>query len=186
MKIELPYLGNRNYVHGGTIVNMVLERLQPAFPWEIKFHKPIWGVIEIRSDVGESPNATLNFSRNGQRAGYGLYDLGGGNLDNRVPQDEDDIARLCSMRDRTITCPHGADTSLIARILVMNKTLMASVFPNANGKWWFASLVAQAWPQGAKDVELTFDGGLGTRLTRSIVKADGASIAKLYFSLVPA
>jgi hypothetical protein len=186
MKIELPYLGDRNYVHGGTIVNMVLERLQPAFPLEIKFHKPIRGVIAVRSTADDSPSATVSFSHDGKRVSYGLFDLGGGDLNNRVPQNEADIAKQCSLQDRTIRCLHGADVSLIARILVMNKTLMASVFPGAKGKWWFASLVADAWPPDAREVELAFDGGLGTRLTRSIVKVDGNSIAKLYFSLVPA
>ena len=58
----------------------------------------------------------------------------------------------------------------------MNKTLMASVFPGAKGKWWFASLVADAWPPDAREVELAFDGGLGTRLTRSIVKVEPANV----------
>lgn len=186
MRVELPYLGKRNYVHGGTIVNMVLERLQPGFPFEIKFHSPVWGRIEIRNEAVGKPNVTLSFLKEGLLTSFGLFDMGGGRLDNRVHQDESSVVRLCRLQGKTISSPHDSSETLIARTLVMNKELMASVFPDVQGKWWFASLIADAWPNTVTNVELTFDGGLGTKLTRSIVKADGYPIAKLFFSLVPA
>jgi hypothetical protein len=187
MKIDLPYLGDRNYVHGTTIVDLVLSQFQPGFPLEIKFQSPILGAIELlRGQTNEKPNVAVSFEKSGKRVSYGLFDAGNGRLDNRVPFNESAIASSFNVREKSIRSPHKTDVSLISRVVVMNKVLMARVFPAAIGKWWFAGLAAEAWPNIAASIELEFDGGLGTKLARSIIKVDDDLIGKIYFSLSPA
>ena len=182
-RIDLPYLGDRNYVHGSTIVDMLLAEFRPDFPLEIKFHAPIFGALRIETGATEKPNVAVLFGRNGQLVSLGLFDAGDGQLSNRLPFDEKSIERILDVGETSVSSLHDTNTTLISRVLVMNKVLMAKTFPGAAGKWWFAGLVANLWPQDAGSLTLEFDGGLGTKLARSTIAADGDMIGRIYFSL---
>ncbi|MBV9564992.1 MAG: hypothetical protein JOY90_31775 [Bradyrhizobium sp.] len=183
MRRNLPYLGNRNYVHGTTIVDMVLAELEPGFPLDVRFQSPILGTVDVRRHPSEKPNVAVSFERDGERVHYGLFDAGRAALDYRVEFDEREIASRFTVGERSVLSAHGADASLIARVVLMNKALMVRVFPAARGKWWFAGLALETWPGRARSIELQFDGGFRTRLTRSIIEVDGDPIGKIFFSL---
>lgn len=183
---QLPYLGDRNYVHGTTIVERVLTELKPGFPLDIRFQSPILGAVDARMAPNEKPNVAVAFERDGQRVLYGLFDAGHGVLDNRRSFDERGIAACLTVGERCVGSPHDSSASLIARVVVMKKALMARMFPAARGKWWFAGLWLDAWPAGAARVDVEFDGGTGTRLVRSTIRADGDPIGKIFFSLTEA
>ena len=183
---ELPYLGDRAYVHGTTLVDKILAELEPGFPLDIRFQAPIFGTVKVQREPREKPNVAVSFDRNAQRVFYGLFDAGKGALDNRFPFDERAIAALATVGERVVSSPHGSDASLISRIVVMNKTLMSRVFPDARGKWWFAELQLKAWPQAATSTELELDRSIGTRLVCSTIRADGHAIGKIFFSLADA
>lgn len=183
---QLPYLGDRNYVHGTTIVDRVLAEFKPGFPLDIKFRSPILGAVEVRNAPSEKPNVAVSFERNGQRVLYGLFDAGHGALNHRASFDERGIAACLTTGERCVFSPHDSDVSLIARVVVMKKALMARMFPAARGKWWFAGLWLDAWPDSAGWVEVEFDGGIGTRLVRSTIRAGGDSIGGIFFSLTEA
>jgi hypothetical protein len=180
---NLPYLGDRNYVHGTTIVDMILAELVPGFPLDVRFQSPILGTVDVRRHPSEKPNVAVSFERDGERVHYGLFDAGCAALGNRIAFDEREIARRFTVGERSVASAHGADASLIARVVLMNKALMARIFPKARGKWWFAGLSLDAWPGRARLVELRFDGGFRARLTRSIIEIDGDPIGKIFFSL---
>jgi hypothetical protein len=183
MAVQLPYLGDRNYIHGTSIVEMIFEEFEPKFPLQVKFHSPIRGVVDVRKPSGQRPNVEVLFGSDEERVSYGLFDLGNGELNNRVPFNECALATDFTAGERSVASRHGADASLISRVVVMNKALVAKVFPDARGKWWFASLSVDAWPRRATSVELEYAGGLGTKLARSSIRVDGEPVGDIHFSL---
>jgi len=186
MMIDLPFLGDRTYVQGPTIVDMVLRELQPGFPLDIRFQAPILGSLEVRENPAEKANVAITFKKDGIRRSYGIFDAGQGNLNNRLPYDEGKIARDFSIHGKSIECSSPTDFSAISIAVLMNKVLMGHVFPKAEGKWWFTRLYADSWASTASNIKLTFDGGLDTRLVRSVVHIDDQPTAKIYFTLSPA
>jgi hypothetical protein len=180
---QLPYLGNRDYVHGTTIVDRILTELQPGFPLDVRFQSPIFGTVDVQRAPTEKPNVAISFDQDGQRVLYGLFDAGNAVLNNRLAFDEGAIARAMMADETAVRASHDSGVSLIARIVVMNKTLMARMFSSARGKWWFAGLWLQAWPTAVTRVEVELDRGIGTKLVRSTVRADGDAIGKIFFSL---
>jgi hypothetical protein len=180
---QLPYLGDRNYVHGTTIVDRILSEFTPGFPLDVRFQSPILGEVEVRSASSAKPNVAVSFEQHGQRALYGLFDAGQGSSNDRRSFDEQAIAARVTLSEKSASSPHDSDASLIARIVVMKKALMAGIFPDARGKWWFAELWLEAWPTAVTAVEVKFDRNIGTKLVRSTVRANGDPIGKISFSL---
>jgi hypothetical protein len=183
MAVLLPYLGDRTYIHGTSIVEMIFREFEPKFPLQVKFHSPIRGAVDVRKPSGQRPNVEVLFGNNGERVSYGLFDLGNGELNNRIPFNEGALASEFTAGERSVASPHGADTSLISRVVVMNKALVAKMFPGVTGKWWFASLLVGAWPSRATSVELEYAGGIGTKLARSTIRVDGEPVGDIHFSL---
>jgi hypothetical protein len=183
---QLPYLGDRAYVHGTTLVDQILKEFAPDFPLDIRFQSPILGKVKVQSAPREKPNVAVTFDRNAQRVLYGLFDAGNPASDNRASFDERAIEALMAVGKGIVSSPHNADASLISRIVVMNKVLMSRLFPDARGKWWFAELRLKAWPAAAGSAQVEFDRGIGTRLVCSTIRVDGARIGTISFSLADA
>ncbi|MBN9007093.1 MAG: hypothetical protein J0H40_16965 [Rhizobiales bacterium] len=182
MILNLPLLGNRDYVNGATIFDAIVEYVTPSFPFTVRFNSLIHGAVEIapiRND--KTANGLLTFSSNGEAKKYGLFEAPSTRIE-RVPYDEAPIFASCRVEsDKVLSRSDGVST--ISRFIVMYKALMKNKFPDAKGKWLFTGATVTAWPASGDELCLQFAGASGTRIVRARALIDGREVSQILFSL---
>jgi len=104
----------------------------------------------------------------------------------RVQYLEQEIVEKCSIKDKAVFIADETPYSAIEVLLAMSKHLHHILYPQADGKWFFARLDLDRLlcPNDAACFQVELVQNLQNRLTKSRILSGDKVIGHIYFSLV--
>jgi hypothetical protein len=185
--LDLPFKGNRDYVHGTDLFDSLVARTAPAAAVSLRIHRMMHGLVRVDPwEAGDEPGAALFFyaDESGGSRALAMHDSPRADKARRIPFDEAAIAARHVLHDQRIEMAHRDDATFIERWIVLNKLLHQHLFAAGHGRWIFTRIDVSALPATIGRTALVFRSRVGTRLTRVGIEADGRAIGDMYFSLV--
>lgn len=184
--LELPFLGNRNYLHGTTLLDALLPHLPERAQISFKF------AHEIRSDrvkvfdPSDQPNeewpATLRW--NNEDCNGMIAVLAQERSENiaRATYDEARVGAAARINETEITLEGVSPFGFLATLVPLFKTLLAELGESGpGGQWMFTRLDAAYVPTAFERIDLRLDSILSHRVARSKIRCDGKDVATLYY-----
>jgi hypothetical protein len=189
--LRLPFLAHRQYLHGTTLFDALVENLTPQGSLTFKISHMIFtdrvSVTPLESQL-KPVAATLTWrGRDGIDAGVGVISERSSDRIERQPYDEaliTDLAHSGGNPPRA-TLEDRSSFSFIASLIPLNKLLLRNVTAiSGHTQWLFTRLDLTKLPQNFVPLTVEFDGGVsGGRVTRSRVLVSDEEIGVLYFSM---
>ena len=198
--LHFRYKGKRDYVHGTDMHEEFASLIRAANP------EAYWGTFkmvihEVTRDqcrlIYQKDAESILKPENGRVEFSFLSDelnLSGWLVETQDPvteryaYDEDQITQKCSVEGKNIKINEETPYLPIEVLVAMNKHLHLSLFPEADGKWWFTRLDLMRLLE-AKDAQffrIELLQNLQHKLTKSRVFVNNEHIGYIYFSLVKA
>jgi hypothetical protein len=190
--------GGRDYLHATDMHDLVCQALidagyPPLRQIDMTVHRVaregLTGVLADAPAASREAAAVFQFSAGDRKLVLSLLP-NGEPITRRDPYPEDEIAAACriDLDARRVELGHLAGFSTIEKIVAMNKLLLQRLFPEADGKWFFAKLKLNEslWGRELPSLQLRFETHLDFTLTRTAITADGESLGRIFFSLVKA
>lgn len=196
--IEFQFKGERNYIHGTDMFNIMLDA--SAITNEISnirftvhdfVHTPLCKLYRttIKSELNEVADirARCQFEVNGVTHWLGLIqnkNTSDSFVAGRYSYDETKIVSLCDLKGEQIKIQEQSPFTFIETVVAMNKYMHEQLFQGVSGKWIFARIDLDSNCTARDKLELCFRHNMNYRLTKSDVLVDGVKIGDIYFSLV--
>lgn len=184
--LELPYKGNRQYLHGTDIFNAVVALTKPRHAVSFRFHRvmrhPIELVpVDILAKVGRDSAGCYVLSELDETRKIWLFrDAPARKVTRRVPYDEADVVADAAHRVDGIESPGPSPYSFIERSVALNKAMLMKRGDTAGG-WLFTQLDLTRVPAEPRSIELRLTGFLGTKMAKSAIVCDGDPIGHMTF-----
>lgn len=179
---DLPFRGNRTYVHSTSICNHLRERFADAKRFELTMRDWMSGRV-LFAPLAEVPDAkaTLRVDlADGTSQSYGLVDDPAHPVTRREPFDEDALVADAPLDGRVMTVAESADATFFDRLISANKALIGRTV--APGVRLIASKIAlDGFPADAGVFQVRLDSHVGTRIFRSAVLVEGDKIGDVVF-----
>ena len=199
-EIDVPFKGQRDYIHSADVYHAVLSHLAAEVGLEncddvrLIFRSFARTSIRVGSESpseATEPNATFTCLIKGEKLRLSLMETGD-EVVLRVAYPEHEIVNRCSIdtdaREVSLNYDAGlANFDLMEIIVAMNKAMHLSSFKEHPGKWLFTEtrnlkpLFNQPWQR----LQIRLKNELGVKLTRSTIEIDGENVGYLCFSLQP-
>lgn len=190
--LDLPFKGNRDYLHSTTAYRALMARLGAG---SISNPRLIFkGIAKtqlkaVSSDPEKKAKATFSCQIDSKPVRLSLVETGA-EISGTEPCSEDAIGRACCLNVETkeisLESKFAPGIELIDIVVAMNKTLHQAVFRDHLGKWLFTEvrsdepLVDRSWTT----LRIFIKNQLGTHLTRSVIEIDGTDAGYIGFSLL--
>lgn len=190
MILTLPFLAQRDYLHGTTLFDALSARLGAMAPLSLKIGRMIRSdrvCVEAAWPGGPTPAATFTVSSAvGGTETLGVYPADPSDRIERRPYDEEAVIRQARFEpdaSRAIL-ETPSPFSPIATLIPLNKLLLSRMPATAGiGQWLFSRIDLDVMPSSALPLALDFEGSLsGGRIARSRVQSGPRAIGTLYFS----
>jgi hypothetical protein len=186
-ELTLSFLGDRRYIQGGTL----FERLISAYPNARAITFKIGEVIctdrvrvELNGDNSVRPSATL-FLTDCYDAPVQLsvYPLPGSRKPMREPYDEASIVEAAHFTGDSVAGGPRPNISPVKTIVALNKALLQRILsPTTPGQWLFSRLDIAVYPEGFKQITVSYRTRQAFAAVLSEISADGQPIGKIIFS----
>lgn len=197
---NLYFLGDRNYVQGGTIYEAIIpilsERYGEVLEIDFMFYRVVKSmlVFSLNKDLTSNDiNVVLRFSNKGN-----IYKMFGYKSDNLVVKREqynEDIlikdavasnSKITFFLDKQKTM--NDNVSVVRYVIALNKKLLTTIFPDeTRGHKWFLSRIFLNKVYNLREinkVEVKYISRFDFRLVKSIINIDGFDIGEIYFTLM--
>lgn len=195
---NFKFKGDRNYIHGPDIYNMMMEHttagLNPSKIERVKltihafashqcqllvgrpsepFNKPDHLIADLTLVTPEG-NVTSALVETGQ------------SISDTYSFDERKIEALCEISGQSITINGDSEYSSVEVAVSMTKQLHNRLFPRKDGKWIVTGydLRRPLAPKDSANLTVHFQHNFNDRLTKSELLFRGKSIGNIFFSLV--
>ena len=188
--LDLPFKGNRTYLHGSDIVPALLAITGPVTQASFQFHRmatlPLCAVRVDADRLALLRQQQALFSMMSYRdslAGAGLIAV----LENgvapapaRVAQDESVIVDAARWEENSITHATPEQASFTERLLALNKALLNRLA--GRSAWVFSRLDLAAAPVDPASITVRFARAMGPQVCKSTVIGDGQPLGSLFFT----
>lgn len=190
--LEFCFKGDREYVHGTDIYNKIVNILNTQINknFDLSFH----GIAKYNmyiSDIKPDNEKTLKFAFryiNNEKVKKTLYGIENTyKIECRYKYHENKIYDLSTLNleAEKVELLVNSTFSFIENCVALNKYLLESLFPNANGRWYFTRI--QLNYVKFKDIyplELKLKANFNFKLTKTEIFIANISVGYIYFSLV--
>jgi hypothetical protein len=194
-RVVFRYKGERNYIHGTDMFNEMLNISDTSEISDVNFS--VHDFVDIAAcdlydtydkkdlNILDGIKARCQFNINGKIKWTALIpDDSITKSSSRYEYDESRITSLCKLDGEVIELSRVSPFSFIESVVAMNKQLLESLFPDANGKWVFTRIDLEKFSTATTGLSLQFKHNMKFRLTKSDILVDGEKLGELYFSLV--
>lgn len=194
--LELPFRGERPYLHGTDLHEAVMAALSgqiPEGPVSLTFHSLLKNLPDLVVSTDSLRHLREDPAFRGElRLGAGEVVLNAVMMESNRPVterkvcNENDVAAAARMdaAQQTATLVNPEVGNLIESIVFLNKRLHLQLLPHLSPKWLFARLeLSGALPSQAPSIlAITLKQVLGNRFTRSEIFFDGRRFGSISFS----
>jgi hypothetical protein len=189
VELTLPFLEQRNYLHGTTLFEALRTKVPADAELTFKVsHRIESNRVRIEADP-ESPGwkaraaASLAWKRGGDRGSLAVVPMPAQAPIERLPYDESLVARACSLSGNQVVLEGDSPFSFVATLIPMYKVLLKAVHPMSRpGQWMFTRLDLDRHPTAFDELSLVLDGVAGGTLARCRVLVTRRVIGALYYS----
>lgn len=196
--LNLPYKGDRNYLHGTDMYAETVRVLNGVKPEILtgKCRLVIHNVARQQcrllytflSDTAKRPEnliAEFNFISNTDHLAAWLVETSRSVTD-RIPYPESQITEKCIISDRSIKLTGKTRFSAIEELVAMNKLLHMTQYPPGESRWYFTriDLDRLLTANDAGNLQVNLKQNFNNRLTQSEVISHDQIIGHIYFSMV--
>lgn len=185
--IEVPYLGQRDYVHGTTLFNCILPYMSGGRNVSLKIGRLIRQTrlrledISAAKSAGEPYCCTCHWREGDTLHGIGVAEAGEAEHPTRSSYDEEGIAALARFDARTASITRPSDHPFIELVVAVNKKLLQRAL-GEGVPLLFTRLDLTEVPASAYPLTLTFERDIGMRHFASSVSVAGRTVGQIYFS----
>jgi hypothetical protein len=187
----LPFLGQREYLHGTTLFDLLLERVPSHPSVTFKIASIIRSDrIRVRSASGASgaskPAASLKWATPGREGLLEVFPLPAGSMPVRVPYDEELITKRARIDSSGVHFEGPAPFSFIATLVPLFKELLrVRKLAGSAGQWMFTRLDMDDVPTDAFfPLLLELDRQSSSAMARCAFQAGRKYAGQIYFSWV--
>ncbi|MEN3943438.1 hypothetical protein WJU23_19210 [Prosthecobacter sp. SYSU 5D2] len=194
--LELPFRGERTYLHGTDLHQAIVAALGadlPAGPVSITFHSLLKQLPDLVCSTDSLRHLRDDPTFRGEvRFGSGDAVLNAALLESTRPATERKIcnenevaaAAVVDETAKSATLEADGPGNLIERIVFLNKHLHLKLLPHLSPKWLFARLELSAPlpAEAPQQLSLVLKQVLGNRFTRSDILFDGQRFGSISFS----
>jgi len=190
MILTLPFLAQRDYLHGTTLFDALAARFDARGPLSLKIGQVICTDrvrVEAARPGSPAPAATFTIADpDGVRETLNVYPVDASDRIERQAYDEDAVTRRARFEPGAarVTLDEPSPVSLIATLIPLNKLLLSRMPATAGiGQWLFARIDLTDRPSTFPPISLQFGGSLsGGRIACSRIQAGALELGNLYFS----
>lgn len=185
MRLYLPFLGSRDYLHGTTLFDALAAHVPPESSITFKFSKMIRTNVIDLSDQPENAEASLTWrSDDSQGALYARSTREDSSAERR-PYPEHLVGAATEIHNGVAIYEKESPFSFVATLIPIHKALLshhgvAEGFPP--GQWVFTRLDLNCRPRSFKTIDIRLGSVLGRQLVRSEIGVDGIAAGAIYFS----
>jgi len=195
--VEFTFKGNRTYIQGPDLFNVMLAGFPDGLRRQIRFsahdfvHTPNC-MSHLTTDKSELAGlsdikARCQCELDGVDYWMALTALQTDSADGkRMPYDEERVTSQCRIEGHGIGLIGESPFSFIETLVSMNKYLHQQLFSDAVGKWIFTRIDLDQEYDAQSGLALLLKHNLNYRLTKSEILLDGKRLGDIYFSLVAA
>lgn len=196
---NLPFKGERHYVHGPDIAGAVLgwminsPQIGDIGEIDFSFHRTATHQLRIvvNGEVAPDDSALIgffNFTLNSKRIRSQLLETDIAVTD-RIPYDERDLVNRMKfdLPARRVDLKDRGPYSDLELWVAMTKALHQQVFQHVQGKWFFVRCKMPRYLRNyaGSELGLVLRASFNDKMTRSDALVDGQKVADIYFSVVP-
>lgn len=187
-KLNFCFKGNRTYIHGTDVMVALVEYFvdKELEEIDVKFH----GISETNLqliDGDELTNAKVNISLlvDGKEQMFQMVESGE-EIGCRYEYDEDALVHHCQVDIDKQQVHLSAITgySFYENFVAMNKLLLQSLYPEAEGKWYFTRIEQEKLIRDEALITVKLIKNFNFRLTKSEILLDGEKLGSVYFTMV--
>jgi len=189
MNLNFCFKGKRTYIHGTDIFTKLTENHCGSKKIDIAFHGITINNMTFSTDKPENEEVKVTFRalHDGKKIKYfGIEN--GLTVDCRYEYFEDRIvdSSTVDIVEESILLNRHTEYSFIEHIVAMNKSLMETLYPEVNGKWYFTRLQLSESINlsDCKSLKLILKSNFQFKLTKTVIFVNEKEVGFIYFSLV--
>lgn len=187
-ELTLPFLGERNYLQGTTVFDVVVRSLSVHGYISFKASRLLTtDRITIRR-VGTADVAWATIAIGSQESPliYGVFPQTASKVPKRIPYDESLVTSVARFEDNYVHYHGISPFSLVATVVSLNKAmLLRKPFSDDTKKWLFTRIELTQLPKTPTSIKLEIQKIIQRgRLVKTSIEVDKVSIGDLYFSLI--
>lgn len=182
--LDLPFKGERNYLHSTSILTSLIARFSPAGPIKLEFRQMINHPIYLAADRPEQANRVGKFSYmlgDGWQS-YGIFTDDTRSVTRRVACIEKDVIASSEVNGADAIGEIGKPGNFIETAVSLNKAIVASR-AGAGKKVIFSTLAVDRIPAYGK-IGIRLTKNLGTKIYMSDISWNEEKIGTLTFMTV--
>lgn len=178
--LDLPFKGERDYLHGTDLVEALLSHFHSGGPLQFQIHRMMTraveaGVVRSGADFGDCA-AKAKF---GDRL-VGVWETNRA-VTRRVEYDEIAAIQGAVYVDNWCLTKRNPKYTFVEQLVALNKKVLGERFPEVGG-WVFVGLELDAYPALWNQIAVEYSQRLGKLLFRSHVLVDGELIGEVRFA----
>ncbi|TLD84598.1 hypothetical protein LS70_003360 [Helicobacter sp. MIT 11-5569] len=193
---DLYYLGNRNYIQGGTIYELLLPRILHIFsaPTNLDFtyrsiiQKNLIFLNKQQEDKEIKIVMKLE-DRDKKYKFYGYHKEDSPIIQERISYDEEEILKTAIINQNNIFLNHfiGKDISVVRYVIAMNKELLNTLFKDEikDYKWFLSRLTLDKIINESEiqEIQLKYCSRFEFQIVKTEIFINQISVGFIYFSL---
>ena len=189
MRLKLPFLGQRNYLHGTTLFDAMTVNLSTASSVSFKFARMVYSDQVDLVDFNAAPARTeeflvaLTWQYGGEQGWRGVRELPISTVVERRPYPEGEVTEAATFTPQQATFRGASNFSFVATLVPLHKALLLrNQIGQGKGQWVFTRLDLSAIPVTYRELSLQIEHVLGRRMVKSRVLVDGSPRGAIFFS----
>jgi len=192
-ELTLPFLGQRTYLHGTTLFDVLRSRAPENGALSFKVSRRIESNrvrVEAGPETGgwrERPAASLSWKHGAQRGFLAVTPLAPADPIERHPYDEALVTRAGSIAGQEVRLEGPSPFTFVATLVPLYKMLLKAAHPmSPPGQWMFTRLDLERHPDAFRGLSLALDPALvpGSTLVRCSIVIGERAVGTLYYSWV--
>jgi hypothetical protein len=183
------FKGSRDYVHGTDIVSALLKSFdgENLKDLDLKFNGITSSNLSLLdgNDAESAVKVNIRVTLAGEQKVMQLVE-NDEKIDCRYEYDEDKIIKQTELDlgEQQIQLTKATDYTLCENFVAMNKYLLQTLYPDAEGKWYFTRLEQKKLIDDAALIRVKLIKNFNFRLVKSDIFVGDEVVGSVYFSLI--
>lgn len=182
--IELYFRGDRNYLHGTTLFDYILNayvinKYEPK-NIDFSFHKLTNKRCIIVPEEGSLPQDQLVGQYKDNETQLFIYETKDA-ITERFPYDENGIIKKCFVKGDEITISENIDDySFIEKIIAAYKYLLIGIYKDSYGRYLFARLTLSFIPEG--EIKIKQERIISNKFFEGRIRQGDKDVGEIFFA----
>ncbi len=193
MILTLPFLAQRNYLHGTTLFDALLNEIPGGSSVSYKIPRMILSNRISLEKFDETPEqqtefaASLSWESDCAKGWIGIREQTRSETIERAAYPEDAVTKSAQFDEKRVSFSGASPFTFVATVVPLHKALLLrNKIVEGAGQWVFTRFDLKRVPETFEKLDVEIDRVLGKQLAKSTVIVDDAPIGTIYFSWLPA